>query len=82
VPNGVEHIQRLQTLLPKAANYVKACIDEGLSRETIIARYGEWLYENAGPDMDALARDQYSKANSAEMGVDGLMRYWKKKTNT
>jgi glyoxylase-like metal-dependent hydrolase (beta-lactamase superfamily II) len=79
VANGVEHIQRYAALVPQAAEFVRGLMAEGLSRDAIVERYSEWLYANAGPDMDAGARDRYGKANNPGMGVDGLMRYWKKK---
>ncbi len=79
VTEAADHLRQYAALIPQAAEFVRDCMTNGLNRDAIIERYTQWLFTNAGPDMDAATRDQYSKANGIAMGVDGLMRYWKKR---
>jgi len=75
-----KHLDSVRQLLTEAPNFIKARMDDGLTRDEIVLAYREWnkkRAENAG--LTAVQVEQYTAANPQGMSVDGIMRYWRKK---
>ena len=75
-----EEIDRIVELLVSSAARVRAMVDEGLEREVMIARYGEWMNDRARSEgHDPADAPGEKKLNPRDMSVDGIARYWRKK---
>ena len=75
-----EEIDRIEELLESSAAKVRSMLDEGLERDEMIARYGEWMNGRArreGCDPSTVKGEE--KLNPRAMSVDGIARYWRKK---
>ena len=75
------HLDSIRPLLTQAPNFVKAQMDAGLTRDEIVLAYRGWnkkRAEKAG--LTAVQVEQYAAANPQDMSVDGIMRYWRKRT--
>ncbi len=75
------HLDSIRPLLMDASTFVKSKMDDGLTRDEIIAAYRKWneaRAEQAGLSPHQIA--QYAAANPQDMSVDGIMRYWRKKS--
>ena len=75
------HFIELKQLLREAAFWIKAKMDDGVERDDLVAQFNEWnrsRARQAGLNDDAI--HQYETANPWYMSVDGIMRYWRKKT--
>ena len=78
--NVKEHMTDLKNVLNDWGGWIKAKMDEGISKEDMVPQFME--YTNAqlrsyGVSEEGLKR--YEAANPAWMSVAGLMRYWRKK---
>jgi glyoxylase-like metal-dependent hydrolase (beta-lactamase superfamily II) len=75
-----EHWSGVETLLREATAFVGRRLAENASRETIIREYAE-MEEKRMQDsaLDLRGRSLYADLGPAEMSVDGLIRYWKKR---
>jgi glyoxylase-like metal-dependent hydrolase (beta-lactamase superfamily II) len=74
-------LQRFALILREAAGMIKEGMDEGLERDALLARYRDWdraQAEAAGLCEADLAA--YAKANPLAMSVDGIARYWRKRS--
>lgn len=81
VDDPAAHFRRYRPLVRESAMFVKARMDEGLNRDQIVARCSAWHEERAeAAGLNAEMRERYNKVFNPEMGVDGIMRYWGKKS--
>ena len=75
-----DEIDRMEELLGSSAKRVKSMLDDGLERDEMIARYGEWMNDRARREgYDPAAARGEKKLNPRDMSVDGIARYWRKK---
>lgn len=75
-----EELDRLAELIDCSAERVRAMLDEGLERDAMIARYGEWMEARARREgFDPAAAAGKENLNPRDMSVDGIARYWRKK---
>lgn len=75
-----EEIDRIEKLIDESTEKVKSMLDEGLERDEMIARYGEWMNGRARDEgFDPGKAEGEDKLNPRDMSVDGITRYWKKK---
>lgn len=75
------HFEALSALLSSAAEFVRSKMQAGVERDELVRQYVEWNRQRAvrlGISADEF--DHYETANPLSMSVDGMMRYWKKKT--
>jgi glyoxylase-like metal-dependent hydrolase (beta-lactamase superfamily II) len=80
VADPADHFRRFASLLDECAEFVRAWLAKGLSRDEIIARYATWYTDRAraaGLDDEALRR--YAIVNDVPSCVDGISRYWNKR---
>jgi glyoxylase-like metal-dependent hydrolase (beta-lactamase superfamily II) len=74
-------LDELSTLLKAAVDFVGEAMAAGQDREEILEGYlAEHLARAAADGMSSEVFEQYELANPHTMSVDGLMRYWRKKT--
>lgn len=74
-------LDRLEQLLEETAARIRGYLDRGLKREEMVADFGEWVRRRgveAGADEAAL--HAYEIANPRDMSVDGVVRYWRKRS--
>jgi glyoxylase-like metal-dependent hydrolase (beta-lactamase superfamily II) len=75
------HWDELSALIDDSAEFVKTQMDDGLSRDEIVAAYLDWNRERAvAAGLSEALINTYMTANPLEMSVDGIMRYWHKRT--
>ncbi len=80
VADPADHFRRFSLLLDECAEFVRQRLDEGLNRDEIIHRYRDWYTGRAtAANLDAAARDDYTKVNDVTQCVDGISRYWAKR---
>lgn len=75
------HLDTLEQLVDEATEWVKGQMDAGLGRDELVTAYENWTRERAtavGVDTDTM--QLYEMANPLYMSVDGIMRYWRKRT--
>ena len=66
--------------MDESAEFVKARMDAGLSRDEIVTKFLAWNQERAdAAGLSATSVQKYMMANPLEMSVDGIMRYWRKR---
>ncbi len=79
-PNTSSHWDELSALIDQSSEFVRAQMENGLSRDEITTAYVGWNRERA---VVAGLSDEmihtYLTANPLEMSVDGIMRYWRKR---
>jgi len=78
--NVKEHMTDLKNVLNDWGGWIKAKMDEGISKEDMVPQFME--YTNAQLRSYGVSEEglkQYEAANPAWMSVAGLVRYWKKK---
>ncbi len=76
-----EQLDDLSTLMKAAVDFVGEALAAGQDREEILARYlDDYKARAAAAGMSDEVIEQYELANPHYMSVDGLMRYWQKKT--
>lgn len=74
------HLEAIKLLLGESAHFVRHCLEMGLEREQIQAKYKAWNRGRGEPwGLDAAARHKYEVTNPLTMSVDGILRYWQKK---
>lgn len=75
------HFIGLKQLLREAAFWIKAKMDDGVERDDLVEQFNEWNRSRARQaGLNDNAIHQYETANPWYMSVDGMMRYWRKKT--
>lgn len=75
------HLESIRPLLTDAPNFIKAWMDDGLTRDEIVLAYREWNKQRAEKaGLTAVQIAQYAAANPQDMSVDGIMRYWHKRS--
>jgi glyoxylase-like metal-dependent hydrolase (beta-lactamase superfamily II) len=81
VNDPAAHLDALEALLDEATEFVRQRMAEGQDREQIMDAYLNWQKERAAAVgvSDWLAQ-RYEAANPNFMSVDGIMRYWKKRS--
>ncbi len=78
--NVQEHMNELKEVLTNWSNWVKAKMDEGMSKEEMVPEFMNYTNDQLrGHGVSEEGLKQYEAANPAWMSVAGLMRYWKKK---
>ncbi len=84
IDNVKEHLDSIRPLLIEASDFVKARMDNKLTRDEIVLAYQKWNKQRAKKaGLTAVQIAQYAAANPQDMSVDGIMRYWyKKETKT
>ncbi|MBE2225483.1 MAG: MBL fold metallo-hydrolase [Anaerolineae bacterium] len=81
VEDVTSHFIELKQLLHVATNWIKEKMDADVTRDDLVEQFNEWNRSRArqvGLNDDAI--HQYETANPWYMSVDGIMRYWQKKT--
>ena len=76
-------LDRIQQLIERSAETIRAMLDDGVERDEMIDRYREWMVGVAtdeGADPEALRGEEC--LNPRHMSVDGIARYWRKKFAT
>jgi len=75
------HLTMLGQVLVAVTALVQRQMAAGLSRDEIVTAYVNWARERAkNAGMSEAAFQQYATANPHFMSVDGIMRYWRKKS--
>lgn len=78
--NAHEQLAQLRETLAEGAAFVRRKMQEGMSRDRLVAAYAEWnraRAQAAGVSEETFTR--YETANPLFMSVDGLLRYWHKR---
>lgn len=79
--NVEEHLRGVKKLVRETAVFIQNKIAVGQTRDEIVADYEAWFADRArvaGLPEEAIA--EYAAANPLYMSVDGIMRYWQKRT--
>jgi glyoxylase-like metal-dependent hydrolase (beta-lactamase superfamily II) len=75
-------LDRLAILLDETARFVRGLLEQGLERQAMVRAYKDWVGSRASA---AGANDEmlhaYEVANPWEMSVDGIARYWRKRSD-
>jgi glyoxylase-like metal-dependent hydrolase (beta-lactamase superfamily II) len=75
-------LERLKALLQEASEFVRSRMDTGLERKNILSDYMAWHRRRAeAVQMPQEIFEQYEAANPHFMSVDGLIRYWRKRSS-
>ena len=70
-------------LVPAYVERVRAELQAGADRETIIARFTEYeAVRQAADGLSAADQALYASVGPLGMSVDGLLRYWKKRADS
>jgi glyoxylase-like metal-dependent hydrolase (beta-lactamase superfamily II) len=75
-------LDAVEALLEETTAVVRAMIDRGLDRASMLEEYRGWVRRRAaaaGADADVIRA--YETANPREMSVDGIVRYWRKRAD-
>jgi glyoxylase-like metal-dependent hydrolase (beta-lactamase superfamily II) len=79
VDDAAAHLDSVAGLVPQYARLVRAGLEAGRDRDSIVAEYDAWEVERFDfsriPPAD---RPVYTSLCPAGMAVDGLLRYWQK----
>ncbi len=76
-----DYWQNLRELIVSSAEFVRARQSAGDDRDSILEDYKRWNRERAlAASVPEEAIRQYWTANPLDMSVDGIMRYWHKKS--
>ena len=80
--HDVDHqLSVLHDLLGEAAAFVCRRMEQGEDRDQIVEEYVAWNFERAqAAGLDVADFRYYEVANPHYMSVDGIMRYWERKT--
>ncbi len=70
------HFEELRERLPKITEFVGQRRSD--DRDALVAAYYQWHQDEL--QWDTASFEAYEKANPLFMSIDGLLRYWKKKT--
>ncbi len=74
------HLQAVKALVRETAVFVHTKMQDGVSRDELVAVYENWFAERArAAGLTEAAINQYATANPLYMSVDGIMRYWRKR---
>lgn len=76
------HLDALEPLIEAAAAFVSQRLAAGMERDALLAEYVAWEQDRArkwGLSEEDIVR--YEAANPLYMSVDGILRYWKKKSS-
>jgi glyoxylase-like metal-dependent hydrolase (beta-lactamase superfamily II) len=79
--NVREHLEALASLIDRSAEFVRTRMQAGLERNVLAEEYLDWVRERAYAQ--GLSEDEFQRyeiANPTSMSVDGMMRYWRRKT--
>ncbi len=81
VDNWREHLATFVALMWDAAEFVRVRLEAGLERDEIVQQYVAWHLERArAADMPDTLIQRYETANPHYMSVDGIIRYWRKRS--
>ena len=81
VDDVMTHFTELKQLLREEAAWIKEKMDAGIDRDDIVVQFSEWNKMRARrAGLTEKAIHQYETANPWYMSVDGMMRYWRKKS--
>lgn len=76
-----EQLDRFERLLDEGAAEVREMLEEGLDRASMSDRFADLMRRRAEAlGVDAGAFRAYELANPRTMSVDGIARYWRKRT--
>jgi glyoxylase-like metal-dependent hydrolase (beta-lactamase superfamily II) len=76
------HLDTLEVLLEETVTYVRGLMDEASDREAILERYSGWMRERAAAfGVDEEMFRSYELVNPRAMSVDGITRYWRKRSD-
>jgi glyoxylase-like metal-dependent hydrolase (beta-lactamase superfamily II) len=82
IKNPRAHMTALIPLVRACAEFIREKMQQGLTRDEIVPIYMEWnaarCTEN---DKKRNAVGSYMGANNQDLSVDGIMRYWNKKSS-
>lgn len=82
VPDVDAHLTAFRQLLNDVTDFVGTRMQAGQDRDTILAAYIEWNHARArAAGLSAAEIHQYDTANPLYMSVDGIMRYWRKRSS-
>lgn len=74
-------LARFGEVIERGADSVRRMMDEGLERPEMIERFGAAMRALAGDGgLDADLLEAYELANPRAMSVDGITRYWRKRS--
>lgn len=78
-----QQLEVLAGLMQVATDFVRVRLNTGIERDQILVDYRAWF--NARAQAGGMAEetyDQYEAANPLYMSVDGIIRYWNKKSRS
>lgn len=76
-------LDRFEALLEEAAVSVRQMMEDGLAREEMIERFSELMRRRAEElGIESPAFRAYELANPRTMSIDGIARYWRKRTES
>ena len=83
IENVEPHIAELRVILEDWAQWVKVKWEAGQTAEEITPKFSEYTANQLrAKDVNELGVKQYAAANPSWMSVAGLIRYWKKKSQS
>ncbi len=81
VDNPREQLEILRELMYEATEFIRLRMEEQQNRGEIVKAYVSWMQERArAAGLSEYAIQQYEAANPLFMSVDGIMRYWQRKS--
>jgi glyoxylase-like metal-dependent hydrolase (beta-lactamase superfamily II) len=81
VTDVATHLDKVEQIVNEATEWVKKQLDAGLDRAEMVTAYESWTRERgAAAGVDAETMRLYEMANPLYMTVDGIRRYWQKRT--
>ena len=79
--NVREHLETLARLIDQAAEFVRCRMQDGLERAALANAYLAWVRKHAySQGLSEREIQGYETVNPTLMSVDGIMRYWRKRT--
>lgn len=74
-------LDTVRALINEAATFIHTQMQAGASRDEIISMYENWVRDRGQSlGLNTAQMQQYEMANPLYMSVDGIMRYWRKRT--
>lgn len=75
------HLSAVKALVRDTAVFIQTQMQAGLERDEMITAYENWFANRArAAGLSEAAIAHYATANPLYMSVDGIMRYWKKRS--
>jgi hypothetical protein len=76
-----EELSRFERVLEQGAEWIREMLERGLGRERMIEEFSELTRGQATKEgVDETVMRAYELANPRSMSVDGIARYWHKRS--